>query len=65
MKNLDLRVKRPRTATRDSTFEALEKFASVEGRSIANTLEGILENRLWERFQEFKWELRKPGKATS
>jgi len=64
-KTLDLRIKRYRTATHDSTLEALERFASVEGRSVANCLEQILEGKLWERFQEFKWELRNPGKGTS
>ena len=63
-KTLDLRVKRYRTENRDSTFEILERFASIEGRSPANTLEAILDGKLWERFQEFKWEARNPGKAT-
>lgn len=64
-KTLDLRIKRYRTPAKDSALEALEQFASIEGRSIANTLEGILEGRLWERYQTFLWELRNPGKATS
>jgi hypothetical protein len=65
MKSLDIRIKRARTETKDSAFEALERFASVEGRTIANALESILDGKTWERFQEFRWELRNPGKATS
>lgn len=63
-KTLDLRIKRYRTPGKDSTMEVLERFASIEGRSVANCLEQILEGRLYERFQEFKWEVRNPGKAT-
>ena len=65
MTQVEIRIKRPRTTAKLSTWELLERFASLEGRTIPNTLEGILSGLLWERWREFVWNQNNPGKATT
>jgi hypothetical protein len=66
MKALEIRVKRTRTADRTGTFEALERWSSLEGRTPANALEQLLENReAYERFACYLRDLRNPGRATT
>jgi hypothetical protein len=66
MGTLEIRIKRQRTPAKTSTLEALEKWASLEGRSAANAVEYLLENRqAANRFHIFLVELRNPGRETT
>lgn len=54
MKNIDIRIKRTRTSLKNSVFELVERWASLEGRSLANAMEIILEGGpSTERFNDF------------
>jgi len=65
-KNMEIRIKRPRTPAKDSVFEILERWASLEGRTLANAVEYLLESRSAHgRFQLFCRDERNPGKATT
>jgi len=65
MGTLEIRIKRQRTPAKTSTLEALEKWASLEGRTAANAVEYLLENRqAATRFHIFLKELRNPGRET-
>lgn len=61
---VEIRIKRPRTDGRLTTWELLEQFASLEGRTIPNCLEQILEHRLAGRWAAFVQEKRYPGLET-
>lgn len=64
--NLEIRIKRPRTQLQRGTWELLERFANVEGRTAPNCLEWILENpHGWERWREFLNDQRNPGMETT
>ena len=67
MKSIEIRIKRERTILGHSTVEALEKFASLEGRTTANALLWLLESRQAHiRFHLFLRDLRKfPGLETT
>jgi hypothetical protein len=66
MSHLEIRIKRSRTPDRTGTFEILERWASLEGRTAANALEVILESREQaERFAVFIREARNPGRETT
>lgn len=64
-KTLELRIKRYRTEARAGVYEVLERWASQEGRAVGEALERVLDGRDLERWQEYLWEQRNPGKATS
>jgi hypothetical protein len=66
MKPIEIRIRRDRTILGHSTLEALEKFASLEGRTPANALLWVLESdQAHARFVEFVVDLRKfPGLET-
>jgi hypothetical protein len=65
MADFEIRIKRPRTPFKLTTWEVLEHFAYLEGRTMPNTLEAILEGKIAARWAEFLWETRNPGKATT
>lgn len=66
MKTLEIRIKRNRTQLGGSTFERLERWASLEGRTTANALERILESQETAvRWQEWLWDQNNPGEATT
>ncbi len=62
---VDIRIVRPRTDDKLSTWELLEQFASLEGRTIPNCLEQILDQRLMGRWASFVQEKRFPGLETT
>lgn len=51
---VEIRIKRNRTSEGDSTLELFERWASLEGRSLANGIQAILEGgparESWTRF---------------
>ena len=66
MKNLEIRIKRARTHDKTTVLEVLERWASIEGRTPANAIEHLLENRTsWLRFWVFLREARNPGRETT
>ena len=66
MQNLEIRIKRARTPDKTSTFEILEKWASLEGRTLANAVEYLLDSRSAHgRFQLFVRDMRNPGMETT
>lgn len=62
---VDIRIVRPRTEAKVSVFELLEQFASLEGRTVPNCLEQILEQRLMGRWAAFLQGKRYPGMETT
>lgn len=52
-KTIEIRIKRNRTEAQMSTLEVLERFSSIEGRTMANTLEGILNGNLCDRWLKY------------
>ncbi len=62
---LEIRIKRPRTEAKLTTWELLEQFASLEGRTVPNCLEQILEHRLMGRWASFVQGKRYPGLETT
>lgn len=64
-KVMEIRIKRYRTEARTGIFEVLERWASQEGRSAGEALERVLDGRDLERWQEYLWDQRNPGKATT
>lgn len=52
-KTIEIRIKRNRTDHKMTTLEVLERFSSIEGRTMANTLEGILAGNLCERWLKY------------
>jgi hypothetical protein len=64
MKTVDIRIKRPRTPGRSSTWEALERWASLEGRTLPNALQFILETHSGP-FLAYLKEIRNPGRETT
>lgn len=54
MATFEIRMKRHRTEEKASTFERLEAFAALEGRTIPNCLEWILDGKGWERWEAFR-----------
>lgn len=62
---VEIRIKRPRTEGRVTTWELLEQFASLEGRTVPNCLEQILEQRLMGRWASFVQGKRYPGLETT
>lgn len=64
MKSIDIRIKRPRTPAKTSTWEALERWASLEGRTLPGAIQFILETHSGP-FQAFLKATRNPGRETT
>lgn len=62
MKNIELRIKRPRTEAKDSTLEILEWYAHERGRTVGQMAIRFIEQA--PIFKEYAKEKRNPEKAT-
>jgi hypothetical protein len=53
MKNIDIRIKRPRTAIETSIWELLEQWAAMEGRTLPGAVERLIEtNPIFKEFAQ-------------
>ena len=63
MKTIEIRIKRTRTQTGTSVWEALESWAKMEGRTMPGAIEHLLNNS--KIFREYLAEIRNPGRETT
>lgn len=61
---IDFRIIRARTPAGNSIMEALERFASLEGRTLPNAVEYAL-GQGRDRWADFLHDFQNPGKATT